>query len=186
VKEIFGETICALVQAKVHEQMEGTENLVSAIPKDRLSWRPALPPGGGTPFRMDELLGHLLECAAGFCAALGAARPRALSHFDELRNRPRNHRCGVEEALEELRLYARHVDEGFHALSDEDLTKLIPTVFVADGEALLTLLLGNLEHLINHKHQLYFYLKMVGVSLGTADLYALRGDVGGASFGAKG
>ena len=168
---------CALVHAKVREQMEVSEKLVSAIPRDRLSWRPDLPPGGGKAFRMDELLGHLLECVAGFCAALQAAQPGALSHFDELRSRLRNHRCGIEEVCEELHIYARHIDEGFHALSDEDLTNLIPTVFVVDGEPLLTLLLGNLEHLINHKHQLFFYLKMVGVSLGTADLYSLRGEV---------
>jgi hypothetical protein len=39
----------------------------------------------------------------------------------------------------------------------------------------MTLLLGNLEHLVNHKYQLFFYLKMLGVPLGTPDLYRLRG-----------
>jgi hypothetical protein len=46
---------------------------------------------------------------------------------------------------------------------------------VAEGEPLLTLLLGNLEHLINHKHQLFWYLKLLGVSVRTPDLYRLRG-----------
>jgi len=39
----------------------------------------------------------------------------------------------------------------------------------------LTLLLGNLEHLINHKHQLFSYLKQMGVPVATPDLYQLRG-----------
>jgi hypothetical protein len=51
----------------------------------------------------------------------------------------------------------------------------VPTVFVPGGEALMTILLGNLEHLINHKYQLFFYLKMLGVPVGTGDLYRLRG-----------
>jgi hypothetical protein len=35
-------------------------------------------------------------------------------------------------------------------------------VFVPQGEPLLTLLLGNLEHFINHKYQLFSYLKGKG------------------------
>ncbi len=37
-----------------------------------------------------------------------------------------------------------------------------------------TLLLGNLEHLINHKHQLFTYLKQMGVPVATPDLYRFR------------
>jgi hypothetical protein len=68
-----------------------------------------------------------------------------------------------------------HIEEGFALLADEDLARQIPTVFVPQGEALLTLLLGNLEHFINHKHQLFSYLKALGVPLGTCDLYVWRG-----------
>jgi hypothetical protein len=39
-----------------------------------------------------------------------------------------------------------------------------------------TLLLGNLEHLINHKHQLFMYVKLMGVAAGTRDLYRFRGE----------
>ena len=40
---------------------------------------------------------------------------------------------------------------------------------------MLTLLLGNLEHLVNHKHQLFSYLKLLGAPVRTPDLYRLRG-----------
>ena len=40
----------------------------------------------------------------------------------------------------------------------------------------MTLLLGNLEHLINHKHQLFTYLKQMGVEVTTRDLYRFRGE----------
>ena len=50
-----------------------------------------------------------------------------------------------------------------------------PTVFAPSNEAALILPLDNLEHLTNHKHQLFLYLKQFGVPVGTPDLYHWRG-----------
>ena len=44
-------------------------------------------------------------------------------------------------------------------MHDAALARRIPTVFVPEGEALLTLRLGNLEHFINHKYQLFAYFE---------------------------
>ena len=71
--------------------------------------------------------------------------------------------------------YRAHVEEGFALLHDADLGRRVPTVFVPRGESLLTLFLGNLEHLVNHKHQLFTYLKMMGVDVTSQDLYHFRG-----------
>jgi hypothetical protein len=54
---------------------------------------------------------------------------------------------------------------------------MLPTVFAA-AESLATLLLGNLEHLINHKYQLFVYLKILSVPVATADIYRWRGNAG--------
>jgi len=62
---------------------------------------------------------------------------------------------------------------GFVVLTDAHLARRVPTVFVAEGEAVMTVLLGNLEHFINHKYQLFFYLKLLGVGVTTSDLYKL-------------
>jgi hypothetical protein len=48
-------------------------------------------------------------------------------------------------------------------------------VFVPEGESLMTLLVGNLEHLINHKYQLFLYLKLLGLPVSSRDLYHWRG-----------
>jgi hypothetical protein len=121
------------------------------------------------------LLGHLLDCAAGFCAVLAAADPQRLTHFAQLRDLPVNRPCSPTEAVRRIAIYRVHIEEAFALLSDEDLGRRLPTVFVKEGEPLLTLLLGNLEHLINHKHQLFTYLKLLGVGVSSRDLYHFRG-----------
>jgi uncharacterized damage-inducible protein DinB len=143
---------------KIGEQIERTGHLVSLVPTERLDWRPQ--PCGWTT---RELIGHLLDCISGFCAVFLAAEPQRLAHFVKLRE--------VPPAME---LYRAHIEEGFALLTDADLARRVPTVFVADGESILTLLLGNLEHLINHKHQLFTYLKDMGVLVATPDLYRFR------------
>ena len=51
---------------------------------------------------------------------------------------------------------------------------MLKTVFTT--ESVLTLLLGNLEHLVNHKYQLFVYLKLLGVPVATGDIYCWRGS----------
>jgi hypothetical protein len=122
------------------------------------------------------LLGHLLECCAGVCAVLYAVEPGRLRHFAELRDFPVNHLCGKDEARERMTAYRDHIHQGFALLQDGGLSERVPTIFVGEGESVLTLLLGNLEHLINHKHQLFTYLKLLGVSVSSGDLYCFRGS----------
>ncbi len=92
-----------------------------------------------------------------------------------LRDLEVNHCCGIEEARLRMRDYMACIEEGFTVITDEDLALNVPTVFAAEGETILRLLLTNYDHFINHKYQLFFYLKMLGVSVGTSDLYRLRG-----------
>jgi len=162
--------VAMLFLSKLEEQIERTRHLIALIPSDKLEWRPHT-----DSMRVCDLLGHLLECTAGFCALLYAVNPDRLAHFAELRKLPVNHCCGVQEAGERLSDYEVHIRQGFALLGgDDDLTRSVPTVFVPEGEPLMTILLGNLEHFINHKHQLFFYLKLLEVSVATSDLYHMR------------
>ena len=153
--------LCAALLAKTDEQIERTAHLIALIPSgvDEL---------GG-------LLGHLLDCHAGICAALAAALPAHRAMFDDLRALPVNHACPPDKALRRIAQYRARIADAFAALTDAELARPIPTVFVPEGEAVLTLLLGNLEHLINHKHELFTRLKQMGVAVATRDLYRLRG-----------
>jgi hypothetical protein len=158
-----------LILSKLEEQIERTQHLISLIPPDKLEWQPQ-----SNALRVCDLLGHLLECLAGFCATVYAVNPDRLARFTLLRELPVNHCCGIKEVTDRISDYAVHIREGFALLVDDDLAKRIPTFFVEDGEAVITLLLGNLEHLVNHKHQLFFYLKLIGVTVSTGDLYQIR------------
>jgi len=155
--------------SKLEEQIERTQHLISLTPSDKLEWKPA-----PDSLRLCEVLGHLLECLSGFCAALYAVNPAGLAHFEQLRKQPVNHCCGIEEAGARIRNYAEHIVEGFGLLCDADLERPISTVFAPEGASVMTILLGNLEHFINHKYQLFFYLKLLGVGVGTEDLYRVR------------
>lgn len=157
------------LQRKFHENQERTEHLISLIPTDHLTWRPENETGSYST--IGNLLGHMLCCFGGFCAVMHRAFPEELKHIADLRLLEVNHFCHQEEAIERIRLYSKHVDEGFSLADDSDLERLLPTVFVPEGETMLTLLLNNLEHLTSHKYQLFFYLKLLGLQVGTRDIY---------------
>ena len=154
----LGVTLTAALLDKFGEQIERTRHLITLVPAERLDWRPQ-----AGDWTTADLLGHLLECISGFCAVLAAAEPERLAHFAKLREIPAT-----------IEVFHSHIEEGFALLTDADLARWVPTVFVPEGESILTLLLGNLEHLINHKHQLFTYLKQMGVPVATPDLYRFR------------
>ena len=155
--------------AKIGEQADRVEHLLSLVPPTSIDRRPIQ-----GVMSVGELLGHLLECFSGFCAVLHALYPERLGHFAELREMQVNHSCGIEEARERMADYMSRIEEGFALVKDSDLARRLPTVFVPEGETLLTLFLGNLEHLINHKYQLVIYLRILAIEVGTPDLYAIR------------
>jgi hypothetical protein len=165
-------TLCTTVLSKIEDQIERTDHLVCLIPDGRLDWTPPIPNG----FSVGVLLGHLMESLAGFCAVLYAAKPDRLGHFLELKKLPVNQRSGLEETRTRLGVYRDRIREGFQLLGDLDLGRKIPTVFVPEGEPLLSLLLVNCEHLASHKYQLFIYLRLLGVTVASRDLYHFSGQ----------
>lgn len=162
--------LCGSVLLKIQEQMERTVHLIQLLPVEGPQLTPAVPDA----WPAEMLLGHLLDCLAGFCAVLVSAEPRRLAHFLELRDLPVNYACSAGEAIDRIAFYRTRIEEGFAILDDASLARTVSTVFSEHGDTILTLFLGNLEHLINHKHQLFIYLKQMGVAVGTPDLYRFR------------
>lgn len=170
--------VATALRDKILEGIDRTIHLVGLVPADRLDWSPAASSSSSQrPLDIGYLLGHLLDSAAGFCAVLFAAYPDQLREFVGLRELQVNHFCEPSEAATRLREYSVCISQGFEFCNDEDLGRKIPTVFASSGEPLITLLLGNLEHLTNHKYQLFLYLKQLGVSVNSHDLYQFRADL---------
>jgi hypothetical protein len=150
--------------------------LSQLIPPDRIEWNPQWSRDSAD---VGHLLGHLLECLAGFCAVFYAAFPQQLKSMLALRSLPVNHFCKPYEAMPRIQTYEKYMEEGFDLCSDEDLSRMLTTVFAT--ESIMILLLGNLEHLINHKYQLFVYLKILGIPVTTGDIYCWRGRADSAS-----
>src|SRR5437868_10991434 len=112
------EVLVAALSSKVSEQIEITKTLINLFPMEKLEWQPT-----ANSFRAGDLLGHLLECLAGFCAVLFAIRPNELSDFTSLRDLPVNHFCELEEARKRINEYEECIKEGFADLCDSDLAK---------------------------------------------------------------
>ena len=161
-----------IVLSKIEDQIDRIDHLVALLPDGQLDWTPPIP----RAFSVSVLLGHLMESTSGFCAVLYAARPDRLGHFVELKKLSGNGRIGPSEARVRLGMYRAHIREGFALLSDEDLGRKIPTVFVPEGESILSLLLVNSEHLASHKYQLFMYLRLLGVNVASKDLYHFSGQ----------
>jgi hypothetical protein len=162
------------VAEKVMETIERTEHLVSLVPANMLEWRPELPAKMPEASDLGHLLGHLLECMSGFCAVFYRAFPVELADFLELRAMAVGESCSPVEAQEKIKLCEAQIRRGFRCCEDKDLSMRIPTIFVPEGQTLLAVLLGNLEHLINHKYQLFLHLKLAGVNVGSQDIYKWR------------
>jgi hypothetical protein len=159
---------------KVMETIERTEHLVSLVPANLLEWRPELPSSMPEPSDLRHVLGHLLGCLSGFCAAFYRAFPAELADFPGLRATAVAEPWSPVEARQKMELYAAQIQRGFECCTDQELSTRIPTIFVPEGQTLLTVLLGNLEHLINHKYQLFIYLKLAGVNVASRDIYKWR------------
>src|SRR5260370_24824803 len=120
------------------EQIERTEHLIRVVPSDKIGWDPRLPQGSTD---VGYLVGHLLDCMAGFCAVFHAAFPQQLGDFSALQSLPVNHFCRPDAALCRIREYAAHFGQCFDLCTANDLPQVVPSYFVPQVAALGTLLL---------------------------------------------
>jgi hypothetical protein len=116
-----------------------------------------------------------MECATGIAATLYAAKPEELGHLLGLKRLTGNQHVGIAAAKEGLHTFQESLREAYSHLADHDLARLISTVFVPQGESVLTLMLINYEHLASHKYQLFLWLRMAGVKVESRDLYHFSG-----------
>lgn len=169
-------SIVESLEEKVLELIERTDHLVALVSADSLHWAPTTVSPSTSAINVGQLLGHLLDCVAGFCACFQSVFPQELRRFEGIRQVAVNHSCEPLETRRCIAAYREQLVAGFALCNDLHLAQRIPTVFVPSGETLMTLLLGNLEHVVNHKYQLFMYLKLQGAEVSTRDLYRFRAE----------
>ena len=153
----------AVLFARIDEDFALVEEMLALLPAGSEEWRPAWP--GDAPFTVAELAAHLAESFGGVCAC-----------FAKLSNLRKVETVGlsVGESGEVMAAYRAQVREAFELMEDADLVRVIPTYFVPEGEPLLAVFLTNWKHVNHHAHQLFIYLKLLGVPVGTRHLYRFR------------
>ncbi len=168
----MGSAIVAVLARKVDEDLVLIEEMLAMVPEGKGEWGPDWPSAAGeAAFSMDWLERHLVETCAGLCACFVRLHGERLSHFEALKERV----VASEEPSRVLFAACRaHVAEGFAVTTDADLSRLIVTYFSPQGEAFLETLLSNWKHVNHHAHQLFLYLKVLGVPVSTQHLYRFK------------
>ena len=149
--------------ARIDEDFALVEEMLALLPAGVEGWRPAWP--GDAPLTVEELAAHLAESFGGVCACF--AKLLSLRKVETVG-------LSVGESGAVMAAYRAQVREAFELMEDADLVRVIPTYFVPEGEPFLAVLLTNWKHVNHHAHQLFIYLKLLGVPVGTRHLYRFR------------
>lgn len=138
--------------------------LISMVPNDKLDWRP-----GDNYMPMGRLLWHLTASLGINARGLvtgewpkhdGPPDPNKWPSVDPKR---------ALELLEESKQTIRTVLDG---VSEEDfLNRHVAPPFKTISGKLEYLMIFFMQHFITHKVQLFFYLKQLGLPVGTQQLY---------------
>ena len=141
--------------------------LISLAPASKADWKP----GPGNIMSLGQLLHHLSTCPGGLVMAINNAFPPGDVYQKFIQEDLKNTKTPEIAGRELLRGW----DEAKAALAG-----INPTVFqgrmvsVPWGPPMpmWRTCLGMAEHWLNHKYQLFFYLKLLGEPVNTMTLYA--------------
>ena len=152
--------------ALIDEDFALVEEMLALSPPGGADWRPNWQ--GDLPFTLEELSGHLAESCGGVCACFARLHPS----LDWKQAETAGLRIGRNGRV--IAAYRAQLLEAFGLMEDADWVRVIPTYFVPEGEPFLAVLLTNWKHVNHHAHQLFIYLKLLGVPVGTRHLYRFR------------
>lgn len=142
------------------------ETLMKLAPDDRLDYSPA-----EGMFTLGQLLHHLAVSPGFYAQGLGTGDWRLRSMREILLSNRREKPVSGPEALEILQDSKRRVFEAIERLSDEDFqTKVIDSPMLG-RQKIWRLGMQMAEHQLNHKEQLFLYLKLLGIRVHTGTLY---------------
>lgn len=170
-----------LLNSAIDETYAATDSLMKMVEEGELDWKPA---SGGNWMTTGQLLMHLTT-ACGFCCRGFVTgdwgMPEGVS-MDEMSDEdmlpPAEKMPAVESMAQARKLLAADKAVALEMVAragEEDLaSKQVSAPWVPGMEyALGKHLLQMVQHLVQHKTQLYYYLKLMGRPVNTGHLYGM-------------
>ena len=140
------------------------EKMLKMVPADKLGWKP-----GPNFLSMGQLVCHL---AGGIGAELDMMLKNAWPEMGDiaegLKNMPS---CSVQEALEKLEKDRSVLREVLAGMTEDDFANKIVSVPWGWKSKMELMALNFRDHFVNHKMQLFTYLKLLGLPVNTETLY---------------
>ena len=140
------------------------EKMLKMVPADKLDWKPS-----PTFLSTGQLICHL---AGGIGAELDMMLKNAWPEMGDiaegLKNMPS---CSVQEALAKLEKDKSVLREVLAGVTERDFANKIVSVPWGWKSKLELMALNFRDHFVNHKMQLFTYLKLLGLPVNTETLY---------------
>ena len=151
-----------------------TETLMKMAPPDKLDWKPM----EGNFLTLGQVLEHLgtglqeIRCfITGDWGMELTPEGEFPPEMEVLPPADKFPSCDPPTALKKLDESYKLAKESLGKLSEEEFrSKMVKAPWGVEGP-MWGMLLSALEHQINHKFQLFFYLKMLGLPVNTVTLY---------------
>jgi uncharacterized damage-inducible protein DinB len=152
----------------VMENFRPAEKLIGMVPADKLNWQP-----GPTFMNLGQVICHLSDGLGGGLEMLLGGKWPSMEEMEEgmkLENLPS---CNLQEALDKLEKDKKVLRQVLDGLSEEDFTNKVVSVPWGWTGKMELMAVHFLEHFMNHKMQLFTYLKLLGLPVNTQTLYGM-------------
>jgi hypothetical protein len=141
------------------------ETMLKMVPADKLDWKP-----GPTFMSLGQLICHLsdgISTELRMCFNNSWPKPEEMSEAMK-QGMPT---CNVQEALAKLEKDKSNLRDVMAAVTEEDFAQKIVSVPWGWKASMEKMALDFREHFVNHKMQLFTYLKLLGFPVNTETLY---------------
>jgi len=163
-----------LLESQVESAYRAADGLMKLVDEGSLGWRPT---GGKNWMTTGQLLEHMTSacgaCCKGFVTGdwgVGDASVEDMAPSSEKMPSAKS----VKEARERLAADRKVALEMIRTSGETDLTsKSVPAPWDPTPRVLGEHLLNMVQHLIQHKGQLFYYLKLQGKPVDTSHLYGM-------------
>ncbi len=155
------------------EAYRPAEAMIRLVPRDKLNWRPR-----DNFMSFGQLVCHVGDGVGRELRHLISGKwPFTADQLPEMMRLENCPACSSEEALEKLNKDKGTLKEVLSGISEQEFSsKMVSTPWGWQGKCEL-ISIRFLEHFLNHKMQLFTYLKLIGIPVNTMTLYS--GEAGG-------